>query len=100
MKTSARFLKKKLDKAVEVLDDFSFWLISNESAFYFAIFEEDKRWDTADTILLRKVRGLVNVNFYNCSLTIHLCGNFIENGREGLTRSTPFRPEVHENRFI
>src|SRR6266446_7477546 len=63
-----------------------------------AILEQDQRRDAAYAVFHRCLRVLIDVDLGNSDLALHVARQLLQEGRNRLARTAPFRPEVDQHR--
>lgn len=73
-------------------------LHSNPLLNWLTILEKDHRWDRHDSHLTWSLRIVIDIVLCNNCLTFHLASKFFETRKHHLTWTTPFSPEINENK--
>ena len=73
---------------------------TDDLVFYFAVFEEQEKWDGLDVVFHSEVAGVVDIDLANFSFAFDFAGDGIDDGAEHFAWATPFCPEVDEDWHI
>jgi len=84
----------------DLLYEVGFRLSTYELVYYLTVLDEEDSGDAGDAIVDGKLGIVVHVDFTYIDLICIFFGQFLDDGSDCATGSTPFSPKVYYGQFI